>query len=272
MRVETPGTSVVHLDLASQLGQVCQRWNNRRAIYRPSGEPFDPSRCSVQPIDEAQAKAFVVSMHYSGTYPAARFRAGIFVKERFARERLAGVGVFSVPMNQKVIPRYFPGLAPNAGVELGRYVLSDELAANAESWALARMRKLLAQALPEVQGIVAYCDPVERRDEHGELVKRGHLGTIYKASNAAYQGRSSARTLWLAPNGATFADRMLSKLRCGESGEQYAYERLIANGAPVIRTGESGAAYVKRLQADAWLHPMRHPGNFVFTFGRGRLT
>ncbi|TAL65843.1 MAG: hypothetical protein EPN79_11890 [Burkholderiaceae bacterium] len=264
--IDTNSVQTHIVDVAAQIGQVCQRWNKRRATYRPTGEPFDPSRCSVQPIEEAQAKTFVVSMHYSGTYPAARFRAGVFIKERFARERLAGVGVFSVPMNQKVVPRYFPGLAPNEGIELGRLVLADELAANAESWALARMRRLLAKALPEVRGIVAYCDPVERRNELGELVKRGHIGTIYKASNAAYRGRSSSRTLWMAPNGATFADRMLSKLRGGESGERYAYERLADHDAPSLKIGETGAAYLKRLQADGWLRPLRHPGNFVFTF------
>ena len=258
------------LDVADHLAVACQRWNKRRAIYRPAGEPFDPSRCSVQPIEEAQAKAFVVSMHYSGTCPAARFRAGVFIKERFARERLAGVGVFSVPMNQKVVPRYFPGLTPNEGIELGRLVLSDELAANAESWALARMRRLLSKALPEVRGIVAYCDPVERRDERGELVKRGHIGTIYKASNATYQGRSSARTLRMAPAGATFVERMLSKMRTCESGERYAYERLAEHDAPRQWAGETGAAYLKRLQAEGWLRPLRHPGNFVFTFGRER--
>lgn len=256
------------LQLADHLAAACQRWNKGRVSYRPAGEPFDPSRCSVQPIDEAQAKAFVVSMHYSGTYPAARFRAGVFVKAPFAQERLVGVGVFSVPMNQRVVPRYFPGLIPNEGVELGRLVLSDELAANAESWALARMRRLLARALPEVRGIVAYCDPIERRDERGELVKRGHIGTIYKASNAVYQGRSSARTLWMAPTGATFSDRMLSKLRGGETGERYAHERLAEHGAPRRWIGEAGPSYLHRLRKEGWLRPIRHPGNFVFTFAQ----
>lgn len=255
-------------EVAEQLGQACQRWNHRRAIYRPAGEPFDPSRCSVEPVDEALAKAFVVTHHYSGTYPAARFRAGVFVKEPFRRERLAGVGVFSVPMNQQVVPCYFPGLQPNQGVELGRLVLSDDLAANAESWALARMRRLLARALPDVHGIVAYCDPIERRGESGELIKRGHVGTIYKASNAAFQGRSASRTIWMAPNGTTFADRMLSKLRNGESGKRYAYERLADQGAPRPAPAEQAAAYLKRLQAQGWLRPLRHPGNLVFTFSQ----
>ena len=132
--------------LIEQLALFGQRWHRRRASYRPAGEPFDPTRCTVVPIEEGDAKHFVLMHHYSGTYPAARFRAGVFVKEPFQRERLAGVGVFSVPMNQRVIPSYFPALAPNEGVELGRFVLDDSLAANAETWALARMQPPLEAA------------------------------------------------------------------------------------------------------------------------------
>lgn len=244
----------------------CQRWHHKRVSYRPAGEIFDPRRASVEPIEERDAKSFVEQHHYSASYPAARFRAGVFVKEPFQKERLAGVGVFSVPMNQKVIPAYFEGLAPCEGVELGRYVLSDCLAANAESWSLARMKKLLREALPDVRGIIAYSDPVERRNEHGDLVKRGHVGTIYKATNAAYRGRSSPRTLWLAPNGACLADRMLSKVRLSETGERYAMERLAALGAPRRQLHEDGAAYVKRLKDEQWLRPVRHPGNHAFTW------
>ena len=130
-----------------QLTLFCQRWDRRRSSYRPAGEPFDPSRCAVEPIEEREAKAFVLAHHYSGSYPAARFRAGVFVKEPFGQARLAGVGVFSVPMNQRVVPAYFPGLAPAQGVELGRFVLAPELAANAESWSLARMRRPVASGV-----------------------------------------------------------------------------------------------------------------------------
>lgn len=128
------------------------------------------------------------------------------------------------------------------------------------------MKKLLRQALPAVRGVVAYSDPVERRDEAGELVKRGHVGTIYKATNAAYRGLSSARTLWLAPNGASLADRLLSKVRNCETGERYAMERLAALGTPRRRLHESGAAYVLRLKEERWPRPVRRPGNHAFTW------
>ena len=253
------------IDLFAQ----CQRWHRQRASYRPAGEPFDPRRAAVEPIDEQTAKAFVIEHHYSGSYPAARFRAGVFVKEPFQAAQLAGVGVFSVPMTQAVVGAYFPGLRPEEGIEIGRYVLADALAANAETWAMARMRRLLRQALPEVRGIVAYCDPVERRDAAGVLVKPGHIGTIYKASNAVARGRSSPRTLWLSPCGASLPDRLLSKVRRGESGERYALARLASLGAPRRQPHEPGAAYVARLKTDGWLRPVRHPGNLVFTFQLG---
>ena len=249
-----------------QLDLFCQRWQHRRASYRPAGEVFDPRRASVEPIDEREAKAFVETHHYSGSYPAARFRAGVFVKAPFRRAQLSGVGVFSVPMNQQVIPCYFAGLAAAQGVELGRFVLLDALAANAESWALARMWRLLAQALPEVRGIVAYYDPVERRDERGALVKRGHVGTIYKATNALYRGLSGARTLWLGPSGACVGDRLLSKIRLEETGERYALGRLAALGAPKRSPHEAGTAYVRRLKETGWLRPVRHPGNLAFSW------
>lgn len=252
--------------LVDQLALFSQRWHQRRASYRPAGEPFDPSRYAVELIEEREAKAFVLAQHYSGSYPAARLRAGLFHKEPFGPSRLVGVGVFSVPMNQRVIPSYFPALQAGAGVELGRFVLHDSVPGNGESWTLARMRHLRRAALPEVRAELAYCDPVERRDETGALVKRGHVGTIYKATNARYRGRSSPRTLWLSPGGASFPDRLLSKVRREEVGERYALARLREQGSPLRRTGEAGAAYIRRLQAEGWLRPVQHPGNHVFSW------
>lgn len=94
------------------------------------------------------------------------------------------------------------------------------------------MKRLLTQALPAVKGVIAYCDPIERRSSDGTLVKRGHVGTIYKATNSQYRGRSSARTLWLAPTGGCLVERMLSKIRSGVVGEAYAMDHLRKLGVP----------------------------------------
>jgi hypothetical protein len=242
----------------------CQRWRDRRAAFRPAGELFDRTRAHVDAIDERTAKAFVLRHHYSASYPAARFRAGLFWKpSSTAAEVLAGVAVFSVPMNQRAVPHYFDELAPAAGVELGRLVLLDEVPANAESYFVARAFRLLKAALG-VQAVLSYSDPVERISGSGEVVKPGHVGTVYQALNAAYCGRSSARTMLVAADGRAVSHRALSKLRADDRGAAYAYAQLRGMGAPARDPLESGAAYVAR--ALEGFRPVRHPGNHVYAW------
>lgn len=248
---------------------LCLRWNERRARYRPAGEVFDPSRAAVAPIDEATAKAFVTRHHYSASYPAARLRAGLFVKTATSCERLAGVAVFSVPMQQRVVPCYFPTLLPAEGVELGRLVLLDEIPSNAESWFTARAFRLLREALPAVRGIVSYSDPMERRTESGELVKPGHVGIVYQALNAQYQGRTRGETLTVARDGRVVSRRALSKLKHDEVGAAYAYAQLRAMGAPERQLLESGPAYVTRAIREGGFAQIRHPGNHTYTWWLG---
>lgn len=243
----------------------CQRWRDRRAAYRPAGELFDPSRAEVRPVDELEAKAFVVRHHYAGSYPAARARAGLYVKRSaFQAEQLAGVAVFSEPGNIATIPAYFEDLAPIAGVALGRLVLLDELEANAESWFIARAFRILRRELAGVAGVVSYSDPLERTTAAGDLVKPGHIGIVYQATNATYRGRSRAETLHVAPDGRVANRRSLSKIRNDERGAAGAYAQLRSMGAPERAPFESGADYVKRaLEA---FRRVRHPGNHVYTW------
>lgn len=243
----------------------CQRWRDRRAIFRPAGELFDASRAHVDTIDEATAKAFVTRHHYSGTFPAARYRAGLFWKPQFGAEILAGVAVFSVPMNERTVPKYFEDLAPAAGVELGRLVLLDEVPANAESWFVARAFRLLRSQLP-VRGVVSYSDPVERVTANGAIVKPGHVGTVYQALNACYRGRGSPRTLLLAADGRAVSHRAIAKLRAGHKGEAYAYLQLRSMGAPARRPLEGGPEYVARALIEGGFRAERHAGNHVYTW------
>ncbi|MBC8737212.1 hypothetical protein F6X40_10370 [Paraburkholderia sp. UCT31] len=258
---------------SAALMENCLRWNRTRASYRPAGEVFDTTRAEVVGLDESDAKLFVKAHHYSGSYPAARFRAGIVVKPPFAPAYLGGVAVFSVPMTQSVIPATL-ALAPAHGVELGRFVLLDSLEANAETWFLGRAFRLLKRHLPEVKGVVAYCDPVERRNAAGELVKRSHTGTIYRAHNAIYRGQGKGRTLWLLPNGQVASERALSKLRSGECGTEYAARQLLEQGAPARLFAESGADWIERLKNTGFLQPLAHPGNhrFVWRLDGARLS
>lgn len=125
----------------------CQRWHLRRESYRPAGEPIDPSRYGVEVLGEGQARDYVVRHHYSGSYPAARCRVGLLRTTGASRE-LVGVAVFSVPAGPKVIGAWLPHLDdPIEGVELGRFVLADDVPANGETWFLRRAFEALAAEL-----------------------------------------------------------------------------------------------------------------------------
>lgn len=248
----------------------CQRWRDGRARYRPAGELFNTARASVQEIDEKlDAKPFTIQHHYEHSYPVGRSQSGLFVKNKFEREQLVGVAVMSLPMSQGVIPRWFEGLPAARGVLLGRLVLLDEVPSNAESWFVARAFRLLKDRLGEVDGVLSYCDPVERLNAAGERVKPGHVGTVYQALNAAYLGRARSRIEILSRDGRVFSQRALSKLRNEEVGARYAYEQLLELGAPARRPFEDSKVYAERALREGGFRKVRHPGNHAYAWWLG---
>ena len=132
---------------------MTQRWRKRRTSYRPKGEPIDPGQFGVELIEEKVAKAFIREHHYSHSYPAARLRAGLFR----SGHGLVGVAVFSQPMNSRTIGRFAD---VSDGVELGRFVLLDDVEANGETWFLARAFRLLRKEKPEAEICISYSDPL----------------------------------------------------------------------------------------------------------------
>lgn len=238
-----------------------QRWRDRVARFRPAGEAFDPGRAAVAEIDERTAKDFVTRHHYSGTYPAARLRVGMrWKRSATSSDELAGVVVFSVPMNVATIPHYF-GLQLEHGVELGRLILLDDVPANAESWFVARAFRILRARLG-ARAVVSYSDPVERIANDGTIVKPGHIGIVYQALNAAYRGRSSSKTMLLAGDGRCVSERAICKLRADHKGAAYAYAQLRGMGAPARHPFEDGPSYVRRALAN--FTRVHHPGNHVY--------
>jgi hypothetical protein len=240
---------------------VVQRWRERRERYRPAGEVIDTLAHEVAPLAEAEAKAFVTRHHYSGTYPAARFRFGLY-----RGPELVGVAVFSHPCRDDVLTNVFPGQATDS-VELGRFVLIDSVPGNGETWFLARAFEHLRQE--GLRGVVSFSDPVERRSEAGEVITPGHVGTIYQAHNAVYLGRGTARTLRLLPSGLVFSDRAASKIRKQERGWRYAADQLIAAGAP---EPSGDLREWLKLALSLTTRAMRHPGNHKYAWGLQRLT
>jgi hypothetical protein len=235
----------------------CQRWRDRRDSYRPAGEVIATQDYAVASLpSDAVAKAFVRQHHYSGTYPAARTRVGLY-----RHEALVGVAVFSVPCNAKALTLVFPG-DPRDSVELGRFVLLDDVPANGETWFLARCFELLRR--DGYRGVVSFSDPTPRTDRAGRVVFPGHLGTIYQAHNAQYLGRGTARTLRLLPDGSVMSARSIQKIRSGERGWRYSAALLSGAGAGAPPTGDRGAWLCASLARVT--RRLAHPGNHRYAW------
>jgi hypothetical protein len=240
---------------------VCQRWLLGRHSYRPAREVIDPARFEVAEVAELTAKAFVTKHHYSKRFPAARFRFGMF-----DRGELVGVAVFSRPFRAEVITNALPWLDDvDQGVELGRFVLLDSVAANAETWFLARC---FAALRGRVRGVVSFSDPNPRTGADGHELFPGHIGTIYQASNASYLGKTKPATLWLLPDGTVFSNIANGKIRralCGWRSAAAELERFGAEPLPDITDADGRIAWLERWRSEL-TGPMRHRGLHRYTF------
>lgn len=235
---------------------VVQRWRAGRASYRPAGEPIRTRDFEVAEIlGDTEAKRFVLDHHYSASYPAARYRFGLY-----RAGALAGVAIFSQPLRNEVLTPLGGDVA--SGVELGRFVLLDEVPANGESWFLARCFECIRRE--GINGVISFSDPIARTSPSGSVTFPGHIGTIYQASNAVFAGRSTARTLRLLPAGNVFSARAAQKIRKQERGWRYAAAQLVEAGAPDV-SGDP------REWLRTWLplttRPLRHAGNYRYLFG-----
>lgn len=248
-----------------------QRWEEGRARWRPSGELIRPSEYEVAEIlDDETAKSFVQTHHYSGDYPAARFRFGLH-----RHGTLVGVAVFSHPVNDRTLTNVFPVHRKEA-TELGRFVLLDEVPGNGETFFLARcfdaLRKKvvvddLGQELRGILGIVSFSDPMPRATAEGRIVLPGHVGTIYQALSGAYLGRADGRRLHLLPDGRVFNHRTEQKIRKQEQGWKGGVQELQSYGAGPLN--EDPALWLSR-----WLplvtRPLRHHGNHKYAWALSR--
>lgn len=241
-----------------------QRWLKCFDHYRPPDEPILTAEYDVTELpDDDTAKAFVLAHHYSGSYPAARWRFGLW-----HHEALEGVAVFSHPCNDRVLTNVFPGSATDS-VELGRFVLLDRVPGNGETWMLGQCFRLLRRE--GLAGVVAFSDPCKRTNRFGASVFAGHIGTIYQAHNATYLGRGTARTLNLLPDGTILSERAQQKVRAAERGYPYVLRRLVEFGAEQPRSCAPG-------QLTRWLHDwkkrlcrcVRHDGNHRYAWALNR--
>ncbi len=248
----------------SPASEWSQRWTAGTHSWRHRSEGgFNPARYSVEPVDEATAKSYVLANHYSASYPAASRRWALRTQDR----HLVGIAVLGVPMSTAVLTNVFPECEPFVeSLELSRLILADAVPGNAESWFIARVFDEAAAA--GIRGVVTFADPVPRIVA-GHLLFPGHIGTIYKASNAIYTGRATPRTLTLLPDGQVLSARAAQKLRQTERGHDHVEARLVALGARRRQGSTPGAAWLAQALDDVGAVRLRHPGNHRYAFRLG---
>jgi hypothetical protein len=213
-------------------------------------------------VDESTAKSYIMERHYSRSYPASKWRFGMFDSER-----LCGVLVFGVPTSKRVLTIPFPSLTPYAeSIELSRLVVDDMVPKNGESWFIARCLEKVRQL--GARGVVAFADPTPRVI-NGVLMHRGHVGTIYQATNATCLGRSTPRLLTVLPDGTVLNDRSAQKIRSASSGHSSVQRRLVSLGASPPEDGEGASEWLARALNDVGAIRARHRGNWRYAFRLG---
>jgi hypothetical protein len=241
-----------------------QRWVEGRASYRPPDEPIRTLDHEVTELpDDTTPREFIERHHYAHSFPAARVRFGLY-----RGAELVGAAVFAQPQNNKIVTNLAPGLRHTEGLVLSRFVLLDRVAGNGETWFLGRAFEVLRRR-GDVRVVVSFSDPVERTNVAGEVVKPGHVGTIYQAFNGQFRGRATPRTLKLFPDGTVFDSRTTQKIRAHETGWEAAVQLLLSHGAPAPPRRGDLRAWLRRAIAQT-TRSVRHPGNFRYVWPIGR--
>jgi hypothetical protein len=244
-----------------------QRWRDRRSRWVPAASEIDPRDYAVDVIDTVrQATPFVLQHHYARSMPVTRLSVGLFRNGTGGHSELAGVCVFSHPVNDASVPKSAGLTIARSACDLGRLILLDDTGGNAETWLLSRAFRILRREKPEIISVISYADPIRRIDAQGHVYMPGHVGSIYAVMGSRYTGRSSPRTDLIMPDGRPISGRAISKIRTGECGQRYAADQLAAAGARSRRHGESGADWLADLERTEFLRRRRHPGNHVYLF------
>jgi len=96
------------------------------------------------------------------------------------------VAVFSHPTNDRTLTNVFPGIDVTHLVELGRFVLLDEVGYNGETWFLARcLEELRRRAF---RGVVSFSDPMPRTSRDGRTVLPGRSRTPHELTRHRFRG------------------------------------------------------------------------------------
>ena len=242
---------------------LSQRWRAGRPSFAPPAGCVRPADYTIEEISRREAAVLLAAHHYLATTPVAVFCAGMFHKPGLSPARLVGVAVYGMPGSKDAVRRRC-GMTADEGLELTRFCLLDEVPFNGETMCIAAANRLLRQTRPKVRAVIACSDPHPRSDAQGHTTFAGHIGTVYRASNAVWCGHGAPRRAYLCADGSMLADRGFSKIRRGRPGAKAAEARITAAGAPARQYGEDPGEWLSRALASPAFRSIQHPGVRVY--------
>jgi hypothetical protein len=150
-----------------------------------------PQSLVVRPIGFVVARRLLEREHYLHSFPGGtKLAFGVFLGRRLMGALTLGVG----PINSHLL---VDGATPDDCLTLTRLWLCDELPRNSESRFIGVVLRSLKNHT-SLKFLLAYADPA-----------RGHVGTIYQATNWLYTGLSQATPLYDIGDGQQHHSRSL---------------------------------------------------------------
>lgn len=153
----------------------------------------------VKRIPCKQAKEYIKQHHYAhGCHNGPSPCYGLF-----DGENLIGCLMFATPCSENVRASIFGDSKEqkDSVTELHRLHILDVTPKNTESWFIARCLKLLKQDKPNIKAVISFSDTTV-----------GHDGTIYKASNFYFIGKTGKATFYIDQDG-----RLRHPRQCGHN-------------------------------------------------------
>lgn len=155
-------------------------------------EYVNTGKVSIRKINSNIAKDIIVKNHYSHSWTMCSLALGIFYESdeemdffEDQKEDLIGCLVFGNPVGRSTAASLSPHLEIDNVYELTRLFIHDGYGKNIESFCIGQALNYIKRNIPKIKAVISYSDP-----------EQGHVGTIYKATNAIYQGNDIA----LMPN------------------------------------------------------------------------
>ena len=197
----------------------------------------------IRTVNRNDVMPFFTEHHYLATPPTnTQSYLGIFYNNE-----LIGTITYGYPTG----PPAYKAIAKNNGVsiltpqnvfELTRLYIKDVGVKNMESSVISKANDIINKNFPNVKAIVTYADP-----------SQGHVGTIYQATNAVYQGKgANTKQFKDTTSGRLLRGRDL-KTKFGTSKSK----EILAAGHPVEKVDVSGKMrYVYILKDKKTLEPL----------------